>query len=228
MKEKKCRQMSDSMRVGAILAIVGGFLDAYTYLCRGNVFANAQTGNIVLLGVNLFSFNWKEALNYFIPILAFASGIFVVEEVKKKYKNLKKIHWRQIVILFETILLIAVSFIPESHNLLANTTISFICSLQVDTFRKVRNNTFATTMCTGNLRSGTALLCTYIHNKDKDLLKKSLQYYAIILVFIFGGGIGAIITSIYNIKSVLFCCALLLICFLIMFIKEEDILKDNH
>ncbi len=35
----------------AILAIVGGFLDSYSYLMRGHVFANAQTGNIVLFGV---------------------------------------------------------------------------------------------------------------------------------------------------------------------------------
>lgn len=220
--EKKYKQMSDSIRIGAILAIVGGFLDAYTYICRGNVFANAQTGNIVLFGANLFSFNWKQALNYLIPIIAFASGVFVVEEIKKKYKDFKNIHWRQIVILIEIILLFAVAFIPESHNILANITVSFVCSLQTDTFRKVRNNTFATTMCTGNLRSGTALLCAYRHNRDKDLLKKSLQYYTIILVFIFGGGIGAILTSIYKTKSVLFCCILLLICFLIMFIKKEE------
>ncbi len=46
----KQKQMSDSLTVGVLLAVVGGFLDAYTYLLRGHVFANAQTGNIVLLG----------------------------------------------------------------------------------------------------------------------------------------------------------------------------------
>ena len=46
-------QRSESYLVGAVLAVAGGFLDAYTYICRGHVFANAQTGNIVLLGVNL-------------------------------------------------------------------------------------------------------------------------------------------------------------------------------
>ena len=45
--------MSESFRIGALLAIIGGFFDAYSYLCRGGVFANAQTGNIVLLGVNI-------------------------------------------------------------------------------------------------------------------------------------------------------------------------------
>lgn len=46
-------QMSESFFLTAILAIVGGFLDAYSYLMRGHVFANAQTGNIVLFGVYL-------------------------------------------------------------------------------------------------------------------------------------------------------------------------------
>ena len=46
--EEKRLQMSESFFLTAILAIVGGFLDAYSYLMRGHVFANAQTGNIVL------------------------------------------------------------------------------------------------------------------------------------------------------------------------------------
>ena len=45
----KKRQMSETFRLGILLAIVGGFLDAYTYISRGEVFANAQTGNICLL-----------------------------------------------------------------------------------------------------------------------------------------------------------------------------------
>ena len=34
-----------------LLAVVGGFLDTYTYFTRGGVFANAQTGNMVLLSI---------------------------------------------------------------------------------------------------------------------------------------------------------------------------------
>lgn len=51
MKQEK--QMSDSIRLGILLALSGGFMDAYSYLCRNHVFANAQTGNILLFGVNL-------------------------------------------------------------------------------------------------------------------------------------------------------------------------------
>ena len=41
---------SDTWCVVAFLALSGGFQDAYSFLARGHVFANAQTGNIVLLG----------------------------------------------------------------------------------------------------------------------------------------------------------------------------------
>ena len=46
------RQMSDAFRTTVFLTLSGGFQDAYTYMGRGKVFANAQTGNIVLMATN--------------------------------------------------------------------------------------------------------------------------------------------------------------------------------
>ncbi len=43
--------MSDSMLTAFFIILSGGLQDAYTYCCRGKVFANAQTGNIVLLSM---------------------------------------------------------------------------------------------------------------------------------------------------------------------------------
>ena len=51
MKENEKREISEHYITGIILSVVGGFLDAYTYIARGGVFANAQTGNIVLFGI---------------------------------------------------------------------------------------------------------------------------------------------------------------------------------
>ncbi len=50
-KRFKKAATANSVILGILLAIVGGFLDAYTYISRNGVFANAQSGNIVLLGV---------------------------------------------------------------------------------------------------------------------------------------------------------------------------------
>jgi uncharacterized membrane protein YoaK (UPF0700 family) len=87
MENMKYMQMSDSFFLGILLAIVGGFLDAYSYVLRGEVFANAQTGNIVLLGLSIAEGNIRKALYYLIPILAFVLGVITAEIVKKKYKE---------------------------------------------------------------------------------------------------------------------------------------------
>ncbi|MFR3032100.1 MAG: YoaK family protein [Blautia sp.] len=146
-------QKSESMEMGILLALTGGVLDAYTYLCRGGVFANAQTGNIVLLGMYLAQGQYSRALKYLIPIAAFAVGIIIAELIKSRFKSRgnSAFHWRQIVILVEIFLLVAVAFLPQSMNTLANVMVSFVCSLQVQTFRKIHRIACATTMCTGNL-----------------------------------------------------------------------------
>ena len=50
---KHSKQMSESVRLGILLALSGGLMDAYSYIVSDQVFANAQTGNILLFGVNL-------------------------------------------------------------------------------------------------------------------------------------------------------------------------------
>ncbi|MEG2597568.1 MAG: YoaK family protein, partial [Oscillospiraceae bacterium] len=127
-QSQKSRQMSETFQLGILLAGIGGFLDAYTYICRGGVFANAQTGNIVLLGMRLAERNPMAAVRYVIPILAFVAGVVVAEWIKNKYKNTAKIHWRQIIILIECLVLLGVAFLPQTNesNLLANVMISFV------------------------------------------------------------------------------------------------------
>ncbi len=114
-------------------------LDIYTYVVRGKVFANAQTGNIVLFGLNIAEGNVKESFYYLIPILAFMLGVFIAEKIRKYFTNNKtKIHWRQVIIIIEMITILIVSFVPRGRfNMFVNVAISFICSMQVESFRKV-------------------------------------------------------------------------------------------
>lgn len=218
------RQMSDTFFIAMLLAIVGGFLDAYTYVARGHVFANAQTGNIVLFGQYLAEKDWLTALSYFIPILAFVLGIFVDEWIKKYISPLPKIHWRQVVLLFEVAMLFIVAWLPlgGKSDLMANTLVSFVCSMQVQSFRKVHGLPYATTMCTGNLRSGTELFFQYTQSKDKTLRKKSLSYYAVILFFIIGAGIGAVLTKRYGSMTILYCNILLLLVCALLSIQSSE------
>ena len=74
--------MSESFLIAGILSISGGLQDAYTYMYRGKVFANAQTGNIVLLAQNLVDRNWQAVLRYFSPLLFFALGVAMAECIR--------------------------------------------------------------------------------------------------------------------------------------------------
>ena len=105
MKHKIHGQMSDSFLTAAFLSVSGGLQDAYTYIFRGKVFANAQTGNIVLLSQSIAEKNWHLALHYLVPLVFFALGIAVSEFVHIKYRKIQKFHWRQLVVLNEIILL---------------------------------------------------------------------------------------------------------------------------
>lgn len=216
---KHCYQTSESLSLGIILALSGGFMDAYSYIERGHVFANAQTGNMLLFGVNLSEGNLSETLNYLFPVLAFALGIFLAEIIRVRAPEL--LHWRQSAVLMEALILVAVSFFPLTMNRPANALTSFACGIQVECFRKIHGRGIATTMCIGNLRSGTENLHHFLHTKEPRALRNSFLYYGIILFFIIGAVIGNFVIGLLHEKSILVCSALLFFSFIIMFKNEE-------
>lgn len=215
-------QPSESLLLGFLLSCVGGFLDAYTYISRDHVFANAQTGNIVLLGINIMHQNWKSASYYLLPIFAFIFGILIVEMIKNHHIQRESlIHWRQIVIAIEIIFLLIVAYIPVGpENAIANVMISFVCSMQVESFRTINGKSTSTTMCTGNLRNASEQLYYGLRHKEMDSIKKSFHYFFVILSFLFGAIVGSYITLHFMEKSVLLTCAMLTVAFILMFKKK--------
>ena len=221
-------QMSDKFRSAVFIILSGGFQDAYTYCCRGGVFANAQTGNIVLMSAALFRGDWEAVVKYLVPVLSFLLGIAVAELVHVHYRKQEKIHWRQIVLIEEILLLFIVGFIPETLDPLANALVSFVCALQVQTFHKIHGQPYASTMCIGNMRSGMDSLCSWVLNRNPAALKKSFYYLGIILLFALGAGLGSLTLDLCGAKAIWFSCLLLAVSFCLMFLKEdvEEIKED--
>ena len=206
---KASKQISESLPIMILLTLSGGFMDAYSYLCRGEVFANAQTGNILLFGVNLSMGHWSKALQYVCPVLAFAIGIAAAEFVRRKFTNRKHVHWRQIIVFCEAVRLFGVMFIPQELNLLANSLTSLACGAQVESFRKIQGNGMATTMCIGNLRSGTDALSAFL-------------FFGIIAIFTIGAIMGNVSVRLFSEKAILVSSILLITAFSIMLINKED------
>ena len=208
-------QMSEAFVNSAFLALSGGFQDAYTYNVRDEVFSNAQTGNVVLL-----------ALRYLLPVLSFALGVFIAEKIQGKFKNARRLHWRQGILAAEIVILFLVGFVPSTMNMLATTLVSFACAMQVQTFRKIHGYSYASTMCIGNLRSGTAALSAYWRRKDPKKLEQAGYYFGIIFLFALGAGVGGNLSIAYGNKMIWVCSSLLLVSFLLMFIERFKASND--
>ena len=214
------KQMSEAFINSIFLAMSGGFQDAYTYFTRDKVFSNAQTGNVVLMSQHFMMGEWSEGLRYLFPLLAFAVGVFVAERIQGSFKYARKLHWRQSVLLCEMAILVFVGFLPENLNMAATVLVSFSCAMQVQTFRKVGGYSYASTMCIGNLRSGTAAFSLYLREKRPEQIRQALYYFGIILFFAVGAGIGGNLSVRYGFHVIWISGGLLLISFLLMFLEK--------
>lgn len=195
-------QRSDSFRLSALLSFSGGLQDAYTYNVRGRVFANAQTGNVVLMSQNFMSGDFARGLYYVCPLVAFSLGVFAAERIESRYKRGGRLHWRQLVLLVEVAVLALVGFLPQGWDMQANALVSFACAMQVQAFRKVHGYGYASTMCIGNLRSGTESLSQYLRTKDAETGRKALHYFGIIFIFALGAGLGGILSGRFGIQTI--------------------------
>ena len=216
-KRYRAKQASDSLLVGGLLSMSGGLQDAYTYHVRDQVFANAQTGNIVLLGQSIALGNWETAVRYLLPLLAFAAGVYAAEIIHSRFRTKGvALHWRHEVLLVEAALLFLVGWMPQSMNLVANILVSFVCAMQVEAFRELEGSTYATTMCIGNLRSAMENL--YFWRKTGDDLRrhKASVYFLVILYFLIGAAIGGVLSPIWREMTILLCCPFLLLAFTLM------------
>ena len=214
------KQMSEAFINSIFLAMSGGFQDAYTYFTRDKVFSNAQTGNVVLMSQHFMMGEWKDGLKYLLPLLAFAFGVLAAERIQAQFRFARRLHWRQGILLLEIAILLVVGFLPQSLNMTATILVSFSCAMQVQAFRKVDGYSYASTMCIGNLRSGTAAFSMYLRDKRPEQLRQSIYYFGIILFFAIGAGIGGNLSMRYGIHMIWVSVGCLLVSFFMMFFER--------
>ena len=214
--------MSESLVLITFLALSGGLQDAYTYIERGSVFANAQTGNIVLLSVNILEGNSGKILNYLIPLLFFSFGVMAAEIIRNHFAGMWRLCWQQWVVLCEILLLFAVGLFPSRITVLANSLVSFSCAMQVQAFRKLEGYSFSSTMCIGDLRSGVEALYAWRRSGDRAVFGKAMLYFIVILLFAIGAGLGGLLVPYLGEKTIWLSCGLLFVCFVLMFSVDNQ------
>ena len=219
---------AESVRLGILLALVGGFLDAYTYIGHGGVFANAQTGNIVLVAINASTRNFEQVFDSSLPIFAFILGVIVSEVIKAKLLSNAVDNWQIVVIGLEIIVLSIIGLLPSStSDVLITVTISFVSSVQITSFKRLVNSPYSTTMCTGNLRTASEALYKAFAKKDIKEVDKALRYLVVILFFIIGATLGGVLTINMGNNSIWIIVGVLIIALLQFRIDRYIFNKEN-
>ena len=155
---KKKSDVFERLPAGLILGFAGGFFNAYTFVARGGVFCNAQTGNLILMALGLAEGRGMSALKYLVPVFFFILASFLGEaalrlavrtaEKKGLAAGEEKFLYRSAVLLAETAILTAVGFIPVSFpTLLPNALISSAAALQFHAFRDMNGVSLSTVFC---------------------------------------------------------------------------------
>ncbi len=207
--------ITEALGFGMLMAAIGGFMDAYSYIVHGNVFATGQTGNFVLAALRLAEQDFMGMGHAMVPIAAFWIGIFAAQHlrfiVKKKRVQKKHVNWKAGVLFGEMTVLFAVGLLPPAApDILANTGIAFSAAMQFSSFKNIgKNAAYATIFCTGNMRSCAEMFYKGIIRKDKDSMKKAFHYTAILLAFFSGAIFGAVNSGIYREKAIWAVCVLL-------------------
>ncbi|MBF0710178.1 MULTISPECIES: YoaK family protein [unclassified Gemella] len=187
-----------------LLTFVCGFFDSYTFVNYNGQFANAQTANIILIGMELSNTNYKEALRYVPPVVAFIMGVLFNEYIMNKFKDISIARYINLSLLLQTCMLIFAYLVPKICFI--NTVpliISFVCAMQFDSFRSVNKVQFASIFCTGNLRSATEHVFRYFYKKEKKSSDMFMIYASLLLSFIAGVITGGILSKLMGHHAIL-------------------------
>jgi uncharacterized membrane protein YoaK (UPF0700 family) len=171
-----------SLPVACLLSMSGGFLDAFTWLSLGGVFANSQTGNVVFLGMNVALGNWHEAAHHVPPILAFLAGAFVATRLKAPLICLAG----EIAIL--AIVMLSLHRLPGPFAIVA---MSFGVALQTASFRQVDQWKYLSVTVTGNLLRAVDHLLSL---PDREAARGARTMLTVCLMFLLGAVTGGFVT----------------------------------
>ena len=214
----------NSLIMGMLLALVGGYLDAYTYITRDGVFATAQTGNTVLFAVRAASPEYDGAVQNIPPFVAFIAGVLVAEHLKARLMD----KHRRAVLALECVILFIVGWLPGSvPNMIITISVAFVSSLQIGTFNKLGEWSYNSTITTGNLRTAASASYNGFANHDEEAKKKFIAFAAIILSFISGALIGTFFSASLEYKAIWIASGIILVTTILYYrgIEQEEAIE---
>jgi uncharacterized membrane protein YoaK (UPF0700 family) len=206
------RDYRHSVGVSAALALAGGYLDGFTFVGHGRIFANAMTGNIVYLGMEVLSSPGHPKFRHLPPLFMFMLGIWAARALHlPRFRRIVR-HPYAAVLLAEVIILFILAFLPNrTPDFWITAPITFAASMQVLTFRTVGEHVYSSTFTTGNLSTLGTGLFDWLFTTDKTARSKSRIFAIICGSFLVGATSGSLAVTRWGNRALMLEVILLLL-----------------
>ncbi len=180
---------------GLVLLVATGFVDSYTFLAHGHVFAEAMTGNLVLIGIGAVE---PEIVEFWRPLAAYAAfvaGVALLWWISARTKAATRAP-QLATLAFEIGVLVIVGFLPPSvPQVVIVTAIAFASGLQIAAFQRLGLAKFTTTVMTSNsLHTVNAALTAWASGSRQDRAVAG-HLAAGLVAFVVGVFAGALSTN---------------------------------
>ena len=205
------RSISGLLVIECLFTLVGGYMDAYSYLAQGHVFANAQTGNVVFFAVYASGGEWSRALRHVPPICAFILGVAVarllgVASEKRTFEATLTCQSIEVVVLA----LLGVFGARMPHGFVVP-LISFAAALQNTSLSALGPWSVNNAMTTGNIRNATSGFISWLRGQERSKNRgKAIVSGLAFLCFLTGAFFGGTYTRYDEHHALVPCIAIAL------------------
>ena len=190
-----------SKRLALFLSFCAGYVDAYTFIVRGNTLVAGQTGNVVFLSVGLIQQNVSDASAKVMTLLSFMMGVFLLTLYKEKLRIVKKPILSLIPL---AVLSIIIGFVPLSvDNIYLVPPLAFCMGLVTTAFGEVSGIAYNNAFMTGNIKRTMLAFGDYFRTKHTPFLREALIFVSLLTSFVLGVVFSAYLTIFYHEKTIL-------------------------
>ncbi|VTT06378.1 YoaK family protein [Streptococcus oralis] len=190
-----------SKRLALFLTFCAGYVDAYTFIVRGNTLVAGQTGNVVFLSVGLIQQNVSDASAKVMTLLAFMMGVLLLTIYKEKLRIVKKPILSVIPL---AVLSLIIGFVPQTvENIYLVPPLAFCMGLVTTAFGEVSGIAYNNAFMTGNIKRTMLAFGDYFRTKHTPFLREGLIFVSLLSSFVFGVIFSAYLTIYYQEKTIL-------------------------
>ncbi|GKT04102.1 YoaK family protein [Furfurilactobacillus entadae] len=195
--------------IAVTLTMIGGFIDAYTFVQRGGALAAGQTGNLIFLSVDVAKHNLPGVFTKFITVIFFSIGVLTVTIFKHRHKTH---YWRIPSLAIEFLVCLIVGFLPTSvANFFIVPPLALAMAMQTTAFSKIEGRAYNNVFSTGNLKKAMIAIGEYHYHHDQQQLTTALIFFELVGGFAGGAVISALLQRFWGPHTIWGACIALIV-----------------